>query len=152
MIGSLIGVVAGTAGLVLGILNYLRDRPQVVVSLVWDMEPLGAAAAVLDPAEGWGVLTVTNLGRRPIFVSHASLHIPGETKYLVLHEGLEGVKLLESDPPKRYVVRQQTMPERYSTKWRSLRGCVVDNTGKHWHSKPMKVPPSWVNVNGRSPV
>jgi hypothetical protein len=143
MVIALVGAVTGTAGLVLGILNYLRDRPMVIVSLAWDMEPFGSATSSLDPAKPWGVLTVTNVGRRPIFVSHASLHVPGKSNYFLLMDSIEGVKLLESDAPKRYMIDQQALRKSYAAEWRRLRGCVVDNTGKHWHSQPMKQQPSW---------
>jgi hypothetical protein len=154
LVSALIGIAIGTAGFVLGVLNYLRDRPRVVVSLTWDLEPFGAATSVLDPNKPWGALTVTNIGRRPIFVSHASLHIPGESKYFVLSDGIEGVKLLESDPPRRYVVDQQAIRDRFSEEWPRLRGCVVDNTGKHWHSNPHEGsifmgPKEWVKMNWR---
>lgn|SRR5262245_10161966 len=145
MVGALIGVVTGTAGLVLGILNYLRDRPKVVVTLAWDMQPSGGAAST-DTKKAWGVLVIVNVGRRPIFVSHASLHVPGETEYFLLMESVQGVKLLESDPPTRYLIDQQALSKQFSAKWQQMRGCVMDNKGRHWHSEPIKEKPSWVKL------
>lgn len=142
---ALAGVVTGTAGLMIGILNYLRDRPSVVVTLTWDMEPFGGAEASLDAKRAWGVLTVANTGRRPIFVSHASLHVPSKSRYFLIRESVEGAKLLESDPPKRYMIDQEALGQRFTTEWRRLRGCVVDNTGRHWHSAPINAEPSWAN-------
>lgn len=153
LLSALVGVAIGTAGFVLGVLNYLRDKPRVVVSLTWDLEPFGAAVSALDPTKPWGALTVTNVGRRPIFVSHASLHVPGETRYFLLNDGIEGVKLLESDPPRRYVIDQQAVRDRFP-EWTRLRGCVVDNTGRHWHSNPRDRVPllklnEWADMNWR---
>lgn len=34
---SVIGLVAGVAGFVFGVLNYLRDRHKIVVALQWDL-------------------------------------------------------------------------------------------------------------------
>jgi hypothetical protein len=147
MIAALAGVITGTAGLVLGILNYLRDRPKVIVALTWDMKMIGAVTEPFDPGKLWGVLSVTNVGRRPIFVSHASLHVPGQTKYYLLKESVEGVKLLESDAPKLYLIDQQSLVE-WAAQWHKLRGCVIDQTGRHWHSAPMKEAPPWAKSAG----
>ena len=35
--GSILGMVLGTAGFTISVLNYLRDRPQVKVTLQWNM-------------------------------------------------------------------------------------------------------------------
>ena len=40
-IAAVCGVVFGFAGLVLSILNYFRDRPELVVALKWDMATTG---------------------------------------------------------------------------------------------------------------
>ena len=111
---ALIGVVTGTAGLVLGILNYLRDRTKVVITLTWDVEPFGGAEKYLGTAKPWGVLTVANVGRRPIFISHASLHVPRKSRHFLLTESIEGTKLLESDPPKRYMIDEEALGQRFA--------------------------------------
>jgi hypothetical protein len=36
-VAALLGMVLGTAGLVISLMNYLRDRPRVKVRLKWDM-------------------------------------------------------------------------------------------------------------------
>jgi hypothetical protein len=36
MLTALLGVVIGTAGFVISLLNYFRDRPKVIVFLGWD--------------------------------------------------------------------------------------------------------------------
>ena len=64
----------GTAGLVLGILNYLRDRPNVAVTLQWDMSV--TENPVIDPRKKWGVISVTSVGRRPVYIVSVALELP----------------------------------------------------------------------------
>jgi hypothetical protein len=59
---SILGMVFGTAGLVLGVLNYLRDRAKVKVTLRWKMQNV-------QTGETRGLIRVTNVGRRPVFIS-----------------------------------------------------------------------------------
>jgi hypothetical protein len=43
---SIVGMVMGTAGFTLGVLNYLRDRPDIKVSLSWDMKNTRTGAQI----------------------------------------------------------------------------------------------------------
>ncbi len=72
---ALVGVVIGTAGFVISLLNYFRDRPKVIVILGWNY----VSTDEDDLEKTWSVVTVTNVGRRPIFVSHAHLTYPNTT-------------------------------------------------------------------------
>jgi hypothetical protein len=36
-LAAMVGMVLGTAGFVMSVMNYLRDRPKVKVFLKWDM-------------------------------------------------------------------------------------------------------------------
>ncbi len=144
-IGALLGVIFGTAGLVLGIMNYLRDRPEVVVTLKWDMKVTDNP--VYDPNKNWGFVTVSNVGRRPIYISHASITIPKGYghNYLLLWEGLRGQRLAEGDPPVDYVLAQDKL-EKYKKVWKKMRAVVFDTAGKKYYSKVDKSrPPSWAN-------
>jgi hypothetical protein len=40
---GIIGTITGSCGLLLGILNYFRDRPNIQVTLSWDMSTYGFA-------------------------------------------------------------------------------------------------------------
>ena len=138
------GLVAGITGTVLGILNYWRDRAKVEVSLQWDMEVTPGSG--YDHTKKWGVISVTNVGRRPIFVSHAALKLPKgyEGTHLVVNAGITGKTLTEGAPTERYVVTQDRL-EIYAKHWRSLTAQVNDSRGRAWRSPrlPRKEIPSW---------
>jgi hypothetical protein len=65
-LAALLGMVLGTAGFVMSLMNYSRDKPKVIVSLRWDM-------ALLDTHETIGLVSVTNVGQRPIFITVVAL-------------------------------------------------------------------------------
>src|SRR3970040_1774745 len=92
-IAALLGVIFGVSGCVLGIANFLRDRPRVKITQQWDMRV--TPNLVYDPNKTWGVITVRNAGRRPVYVSHVSLMLPrgAEAKYLTLLEAVAGKRL-----------------------------------------------------------
>lgn len=100
-IAALLGIVFGSIGMVLGLVNYFRDKPKVRVELRWNWRPMKGSQ--YDPKRLYGMITAVNVGRRPIFISHASIRLPKgyRENYLLLEEGISGVKLVEGDPPKR---------------------------------------------------
>ena len=137
------GALVGTAGLVLGILNFLRDRPKISVNLAWDMKSSGGAR--YDPDKWYAAVRVANTGRRPIYISHASLRLPKGYAHteLLLSKGLAGSKLAEGDPPKAYMAVQDDMAQ-YAKDWRKIRAVVRDSAGVEYISprphKKTKVP------------
>lgn len=82
---ALVGAVTGPAAFVLSLLNYFRDKPKVIVSLEWDRCLIGG----VNEDKKFGVVTVANVGRRPIFISHAHLRFPGSTVFGLLTDGLK---------------------------------------------------------------
>jgi hypothetical protein len=67
-ITAILGVALGVASLVLGIINCLRDRPKIKIHLQWNLEMRDIS---LQRIEGeCGMITVTNTGRRPAYISH----------------------------------------------------------------------------------
>jgi len=142
---ALTGVVLGTFGSVLGVLNYLRDRSKVTVTLQWDMAVTDNPT--YDPKKKWGLVKVANVGRRPVYVSHASLRLPRGSKHqvLLLSDSVAGARLAEGDPPKAYVVDQTRLGD-YTQEWKKVYAEISDTTGKSWRSKYQKwqTRPSWV--------
>ena len=143
-LAAVVGMVLGTAGFIMSLMNYLRDRPCITVRLKWDMSIINNPR--YDHTKMWGVVTVTNVGRRPIFISIAALRVPKGfgLSHLVLSESASGKKLAEGDPPARFMVTQNEL-SKYKSTWRDLRAYVEDSTGKRYVSKRLEKSnvPSW---------
>lgn len=140
-IGSILGMVLGTAGFTVSVLNYLRDRPKVKVLLQWNMTD--SRTGIVK-----GLVRVTNIGRRPVFIGAAAIQIEGGATYL-LSDAIPGTKLQEGDKPAGYMVNHEGM-EKHSGEWRKVRAFVEDSTGKkYWSKYPSKSdkPPAWVASN-----
>jgi len=122
-LAALVGMVLGTAGFVMGLMNYLRDKPKVTVTLKWDMREVGTNNLI-------GLLRVSNIGRRPIYISIAALQVPKGFRHshLVLTESIPGKKLSEGDAPAIFRINYQGL-EKYSKCWRDVRGYAEDSAG-----------------------
>jgi len=143
-IAAVLGMIFGTAGLVLGILNHARDRAMVRVVLQWDMRIAG------EGGKSWAIISVANVGRRPIFISKAAIRLPKkyERRYLFSHKSLVGKKLSEGDPEITYMC-DQTGYEKYAEDWQSIRAVVFDSRAKRYYSKPdVNNIPSWAKGTG----
>jgi hypothetical protein len=137
------GLVFGLTGSILGVLNYLRDRVKLDVTLQWDMDV--RPGTPFDPHKKWGVIRVTNVGRRTAYISHDALRLPKRyDELLVIMDSVQGEKLAEGDPTKVYIVSQEGL-EKYAGDWRKIVAQVNDSTGKIWNSKKLKnnAIPSW---------
>ena len=141
---GLLGLIFGVVGTILGILNYLRDRACVQVSIKWDMSVTDNP--LYDPNKFWGCIWVSNVGRRPIFISHVALRLPkGYTNtHLILREGVTGARLAEGDPTRMYIVSQDGL-EQYAAHWKKVAAQVSDPSGRVWTSKQRtkNSAPSW---------
>jgi hypothetical protein len=137
---AVVGMVLGTAGFVMSLINYLRDRPKVKVLLKWNMALVG------DSSKQMGIVRVTNVGRRPIYISVAALQVPKGFKYthLILKESMPGHKLSEGDAPATFSVNYDGLAQ-YAKHWRKVRGYVEDSAGKKYLSEklPETEIPSW---------
>ena len=143
MTASILGMIFGTAGLVLGILNYLRDRAKVKVTLRWKMQNL-------ETGETRGLIRVTNVNRRPVFISLVALELPKgfDHTHLVLMKALDGTKLSEGERPLAVWVAYEGLAQ-YSKVWRKIRAYTEDSTGKKYRSEfPAKDGPTppWVTT------
>ncbi|MGB7060994.1 MAG: hypothetical protein WBF13_01410 [Candidatus Zixiibacteriota bacterium] len=151
-IATILGILLATAGFTLGIINHRRDRAKVTINVLWDMTM--ADNRVYDPGKKWGVITVANVGRRPIYLSHASLRVPRGygVDYLVLADSVAGKKLSEGDPPLTFPV-DQTQLEKYAKDWRKIRAEIIDSTRRKWRSErpEKKNKPSWAKVTDDKP-
>ncbi|HHF7346531.1 TPA: hypothetical protein ACPSKB_002972 [Legionella feeleii] len=138
-IGIFIGIMTGMSGLVLSILNYIRDNPKLYVTLSWDFEAFGNTN--LEKGKKYGIVRVTNTGRRPIFISHISIITPSKQE-LLISDSIYGEKLCEGDSPKIYPLTQEGLEE-FSAHWDKMYAVVRDSAGKCYASKPANKKPSW---------
>ena len=138
------GLLFGSVGLTLGVLNYLRDRIKVDVLLQWEMATWGTAAAF---GAQCGLVTITNTGKRPVFLSHVALTVPKghEASHLLLGETIQGQRLDEGAAPLIYPVKYSDDLKVYANDWKKVRAQVSDSTGKVWKSPRFKRlnKPSW---------
>ena len=141
---SALGLCFGLAGFVLGVLNYLRDRHRIDITLQWDLDVTPGTS--YDQTKKWGVIRVTNAGRRPTYVSHVALKIPKgyDHSHLVIMGGISGKKLSEGDPTESFVVTQDGM-NAYAKDWNRIVAQVTDSAGRNWYSKPPRDKPSWAS-------
>lgn len=142
-IAAILGMILGTAGFVLGVMNYLRDRSKIKVKLHWDW--IMAGDPLTDSKKKWCVIIVTNEGRRPVYITHVLVKIPKgyEAGGLLLKEGMRGEKLGEGDRPAIFRMDQDGM-EKYAKDWKRLKAEVLLSNGKSYHAKVNKKKvPSW---------
>lgn len=140
-VAAILGMVLGTAGFVMGLMNYLRDRPKVKVFLKWDLAMAGNPGA-----PKMGIVRVTNVGRRPIYISVATLKLPKGFKYdhLILKQSVPGTKLSEGDAPIEFPVNYSGL-QQYAKHWRRIRAYAEDSAGRRYLSKKLSKSeiPSW---------
>jgi hypothetical protein len=136
------GIIFGLTGMILGIMSYLRDKPKISVNLKWDMEAVGDMRYSRDKL--WGMVTVTNTGRRPIYMSHVHLRLPKgfDSTHLLLSEGIRGDRIEEGDPPKTYMIDQESLTK-YKNAWNKMYAVAIDSTGKEYKSSKVKEQPAW---------
>ncbi len=142
---TLLGFGIAAVGLTLSILNYLRDRIKLKVTLQWDMTV--TENPVYDSSKKYGAVKITNAGRRSTYVGVVALMLPkGATnRTLILSDSLKGEKLDEGSAPRSVLVDQEGF-EKYAQYWDQIYAEVSDSAGKDWKSKPaLKAlgPPSW---------
>ncbi len=145
---SILALISGVTGTVLGILNFLRDRPSVEVYLQWDMSVTPGGG--YDPNKLWAAITITNVGQRPIFVSHVALHLPkgSENSHLFIQNGIAGETLTEASPSKRYIFSQDGL-EKHALQWQDITAQISDSRGKVWAPKKTTTnkTPSWAKTS-----
>lgn len=148
------GFVFGLSALILGILNYRRDRPKLIVSLRWD-------AIIVRDTKGvnatFGQIYLTNTGRRPIYITSAGIVFdpPGAIWFTrTERQGkVRGRKLAEGDPPLSLVVDAtgvaSNITRENSRYWREFRAFAEDSSGKRYFSEKTTRCPSWGEGEGR---
>jgi hypothetical protein len=139
LVTGILGALLGTAGFVISILAYLRDRPRLRVTLQWDMAIAGG-----NPDTKIGIVSVANVGRRPSYAVMASLVLPKGYHYTheALMESIPGRQLVEGGTPATFTVNYDGLGQ-YKRDWRKIRVMVQDSAGKQYYSNYPKKKPSW---------
>jgi hypothetical protein len=138
---ALIGAVTGPVGLAIALMVYFRDRARISVFLAWDMKQA-------ECSDDIAVVRISNIGRRPIYLSHAHIRIPkgviANISHIVFPDNIQGVTLAEGSAPHVLVLNQrQLQMEKWPRIWWRLRVTVIDAAGKHYHSDWPVERPSW---------
>jgi hypothetical protein len=146
-VAAIMGMILGTAGFVMSILNYLRDRPCVHVYQEWD----NSNPAATEP---FVIIHVRNVGRRPIFIMFAGLELPvsGSNRYLKapFDATNEGKRLGEGDAPLVIALNYPPELKAYSDRWRAVRAFASDTSGRVYRAKKQArgLPaPSWASTS-----
>lgn len=143
---SLGGLVLGAAGFTTSLLAFFRDRARIRVTLTFNMEPLEPTPADADSL--WSVVSVSNIGRRPMFVSHIGLSTASWRRWrttrttLVVWDGLQGRKLEEGAGPWVVPCRQGKALAEYGPGAKRLRAFVTDSAGRCYWSRAVVRPPA----------
>ncbi len=98
----------------------------------------------------YGLAKVTNVGRRPVFISVVALELPKGFKHshLILNTSIAGTKLSEGDKPIAHMINYTDLAQ-YSEQWQKIRAYAEDSTGKRYFSEPPQKnskKPSWVTA------
>ncbi|MGI8884742.1 MAG: hypothetical protein ACR2IA_10925, partial [Pyrinomonadaceae bacterium] len=117
---------------------------KVVVDLDWDSGKfyVGMQSNV---KKTWGTITVSNRGRRPIYIRSVGIKYPDDERiFNLLDENkIEGVKLGEHDAPIIIKVSQDWNIKRYAKDWNKLYAVAFDISGKEYKSGRPWNKPSW---------
>jgi hypothetical protein len=143
---GIIGAVTGTTGMVMSIMNYLRDRAAALVTMQWDFVGLDANNQPTGPP--MGVVSIVNTGRRPLYIKLVYFEVPKqpERNAVVLKKSLTGQKIGEGDAEFVIPISNEVygfMRTHLATHWKHLRAIAVDNQGHKYKSKCLKNEPSW---------
>jgi hypothetical protein len=139
LVTGICGAVLGSAALAISVMTYFRDNPKLKVLLQWDMTETQSRRLM-------GLVKVTNVGRRPVYLGIVALEIDPETKckygHLVLNDSISGARLGEGDKPAAFIVNYDQMVQ-YKEHWSKIRAMAEDSTGKAYYSDYPKSMPSW---------
>jgi hypothetical protein len=141
---SIFAITISIISLIVSVLNYRRDNYKVYVSLDWDAGKyyVGMQSNV---KETWGTITVTNRGRRAVYIKSVGIKYPDDERVFNLlgQDKLEGEKLSEADPPIIIKIPQDGILKKYSKDWLKLYAVAYDIKGKEYKSEKSWNTPSW---------
>ncbi len=141
---SIVAITISVLSLLISFFNFRRDNYKVVVDLDWDSGKfyVGMQSNV---KKTWGTITVSNRGRRPIYIRSVGIKYPDDERiFNLLDENkIDGVKLGEHDAPIIIKVSQDWNIKRYAKDWNKLYDVAFDISGKEYKSGRPWNKPSW---------
>jgi hypothetical protein len=144
-LATLIGVVTGPAALLLSVLNYLRDRAALHVDVRINM--LVKNAANYNDGKRHIVVTVTNIGRRPAYISLVGLLFPDGTNYTLSDILFNPKHAKEGEAPCQFLCEQEGI-ENFNEQWPGVYCLVRTSTGLQFRSRFLQdVPTGGNSVN-----
>jgi hypothetical protein len=95
LVASILGITFGAVALAVSVSNYLRDQARVRVLLDWDLSV--TPNPTYDSKKQWGSITVSNVGRRPVFITKVALKMPKgvHPRYMLILNSMPGQRLSE---------------------------------------------------------
>lgn len=129
-IAALLGAISGSAGLAIGILNYLRERPRLVIRVILNAKSV--EPGMLHSASS-AVIWISNGGRRPVYVCDVLLFRGRKIPPLRLSTFAETKRLEEGSPPLHYQVPIALLGSTAAGKPR-CRAVAVDSAGRRYKS------------------
>jgi hypothetical protein len=154
-VAAVAGLIFGFAGLVLGVLNYRRDRPSLRVVLEWDSVIVGDKTG---RQVRLGQVYVVNTGRRPVYINAAGIELWSTTPDEFIHRKslgvVQGRKLAEGDPPICFIVPDNHEAAEALVEdaqyWRDIRAFAIDSSGKKYFSRKVLFRPQWGKGDGKA--
>ena len=141
---SLVSLIISSFSFLISFLNYRRDKYKLIIDLDWDSGKfyVGMRSNV---KETWGTITVSNKGRRPIYIRSVGIKYPDDERVfnLLSEDKIEGVKLGEHNAPIVIKVPQDWNLKRYAKDWEKLYAVAFDISGKEYKSSRPWNKPSW---------
>lgn len=131
------GAVLGTAGTVLGVKNYLRDRIRVKIDIQKGMKIVSPNPITNNPDELLVVVTANNVGRHPVHLSKAwfELRKPKEDEILLVGPNNFHTEELKPGLSRVFLAKQSDL-DLTDLKY----ACVQDAVGRKFKRK---VPKEW---------
>jgi hypothetical protein len=126
------GVITGSAGLAISLLAYGRDRAKLWVDFQPDQRVHNSL--IYDGEKIYCIATVTNVGRRPVFIGTVAVLFP-DGRNAVLHDHLlDPVGFKEGDAPKHYMI-EQALLEKFDEQWSAIFVLVRTSSGYQYRSR-----------------
>lgn len=137
---AIIGTVTGSIALGLSAASYLRDRPKIQITFACGYRAHNAPP--YDPNKDFALVSISNSGRRPVYISLVYLEFPGDFDGIV-NDSLQNPQTFpEGGAPATYLTDEEEL-KKFANSWPVIRAIAIDAAGKHYRSKRLSKKPKW---------